>query len=527
MWISTSASISFVDNSPQLSTAVCTLEQTVSTKQRGRSAEIRKVVTQEKMLNRNKMLYKQHKTLEDPQQKGLHSISTNPQRLMQPLLNMYMSFLKESTSGKLKCLRKLLLVVLFFVSPWNLGKHFEGSPSFVGTDLLPYLIPTLYLQDLVVVTFLLVSLLCKRGSSIDKRSTALPVRLFFLFLFSCLLSLPFTSRLAPSLYFFTRLLLYFLFFVISADSFSDKFVRRAFFVSVVVNMVLLSFLGFVQFNKQSSVFSNYLFFGEQPYNIYTPLIAKESFGGVAKIPPYGTFGHPNVFAGFLVISLTFVIGRFLKQPPKHARLWVGVVLIVLLGFYILFLTKSYSAWVALLLGFLLVVRLRPLVYVLIGTVIVLLGLFLPLFKERLLVVLPANSTQSVLSVERRANLLTASYRMFLQKPFFGWGLNSFTYNFDPFYTRTGVAKFFQPVHNVYALIASEVGVFGVAFFVSLTLFVIYYSARYGNPLYSVVLIQTIFLSSFDHYFFTIHQTQLLFMLTLLLALTYTKNADCL
>lgn len=455
---------------------------------------------------------------------------TNPQHLIQPLLNLYRSFCKEPAGGKLRCFRKLLIAVVFFTLPWNLGKHVEGSFSFVGTGLVSYLVPTLYLQDLLITGVLLVSLFCRYNyvrNTCDKRLVIFPVRFFFLFLFSCLLSLFFTSRLVPSVCFIVRFLLYFLFFIASVDLFFDRFVRNAFFVSIVVNVFLLSFLGFVQFSRQSSVFNNYLFFGEQPYNIYTPFIAKESFNGIARIPPYGTFEHPNIFAGFLVISLTFVVGRFLKQTSKPAWSLAGLIFTVLFGFYILLLTKSYSAWVALLLGILLIVRLKPSALLVISTATLLLGLFFPLFKGRALAVLPTDSILSALSVERRSGLLTASYRMFSQKPFFGWGPNSFVYSFEPFYTRADSVRFLQPVHNVYILIASEVGVFGAVFFVSLTLFAIYYSACRGNPLYSVVLVQIVFLSSFDHYFLTIHQTQFLFILTLLLALTYTKGTDCL
>lgn len=450
-------------------------------------------------------------------------IRTNPQRLIQPLLNLYISFSKEGLTGK-------LLIILFFILPWGLGKHLDSPSSFIGLLRIPYLIPTIYLQDTVIVAITVLSSLQKRGKVF--RNDGIFSRLFFLFLLAVFLSVFFAGRFYPSVYFFIRLLLYFLFFIASINLFRAPSVRHWFFVSIVANTFLLSMLGFLQFYKQSSIFNNYLFFGEQPYSVYTSYIAKESFNGVAKIPPYATFLHPNIFAGYLVISLTLSLGYFLNRKKRTVVLST---LFILTGSVALFLTKSCTAWAAFVLGFLLLffVRLVKDIRLLSSTllpltfVIILTGLLFPFYKNRAVMLLPSDSITSTLSIERRSALLKASYRMIFQKPFFGWGINSFTYSLEPFYNRLDIVRFLQPVHNVYALIAAEVGIFGALLFISLTFYAICYSARRGGYLYGTALLQIVLLSSFDHYFFTISQTQLLFILTLMMGLTYTKDNNCL
>lgn len=488
------------------------------------------------MLNKNKWVYKQGAAPETAGIKALLKITTNPHRLIQPLLNLYIHFSKEKLSSK-------LLIILFFTLPWNLGKHFENAQSFINERSLNYLIPTIYLQDVFVVVILVLwmasvvkSIVTPKLKEVFKGDAAV-TRLLFLFLVAVFLSVFFAGRFYPSAYFFARLLLYFLFFITSINLFHSLSVRRWFFVSLVVNVLLLSALGFLQFYKQSSVFNNYLFFGEQPYNVFTPFIAKESFNGVAKIPPYATFLHPNIFAGYLVVSLTLSLGYLFGL--KRCRLFLSGVFVLLCSF-LLFLTKSYIAWVAFVLGALLLsfvrlvfirhtrnARLTSSPFLFLALAIVLLGLLFPFYKTRVVMLLPGDSVTSTLSVERRSALLKASYKMILQKPFFGWGINSFTYSFEPFYSRQNVVRFLQPVHNVYALVAAEVGVFGALFFISTALYAVYCTARRGGSLYSVALIQIAALSSFDHYFFTIPQMQLLFILTLMMGLTYTKDTNCL
>ena len=427
-----------------------------------------------------------------------------------------------------------MLIILFFILPWNLGKHFEQSSSLVNTSVIPYLIPTLYLQDIVVVAIVALLFQKERGTF---KGDGHALRLFFLFIVAAFLSVFFADRFYPSGYFFVRLLLYFLFFLASINSFRSSSVRRWFFVSLALNLFLLSVLGFLQFYKQSSVFNNYLFFGEQPYNVFTPFIAKESFSGVTKIPPYATFLHPNIFAGYLAVSLILLLGYFLTGKKRRV---VPSAFFVLIGVVALFLTKSYTAWAAFVLGLLLLSLARPVsvksvkdarlitsILLFLAFATVLLGLLFPSYKNLVVTALPADSITSTLSVERRSALLNASYKMVSQKPFFGWGINSFTYSFEPFYTRFDVVRFLQPVHNVYALIAAEVGILGAVLFLLLTFYTIYRSTCRGGFLYSVALIQVVFLSSFDHYFFTIPQTQLLFILTLIMGLTYTGDSSCL
>jgi O-antigen ligase len=497
-------------------------------------------VVHETMLNKNNEAYEQAENSETTYVKRARDLPTNPHLLLRPLLNLYISFIKESLIGK-------LLILLFLLLPWNLGKHFEISSSFIDSLPISYLIPTVYVQDLLMAAVVIFKIVSVIKSIIPSTSfklvfrrvqeafvtDAAPTQLFFLFTLAVFLSVFFAQRFYPSAYFFERFLLYFLFFLSALSLFRKASIRRWFFVSILLNVFLLGFLGFAQFYRQASVFNNYLFFGEQPYNSYTRYIAKESFNGIAKIPPYATFLHPNIFAGYVVVSLTLSLGYLLRAKKFPIVLTTACFLFCSFALYF---TKSYTAWVALALGSFLTFFVRVVIrrdvarwFLLFSAfTIILLSLLFPFYRNSVLTFLPADSVTSTLSVERRSALLHASYKMIVQKPFFGWGINSFTYSFETFYNHSDVVRFLQPVHNVYALLAVETGFFGAALFILLTCFVIYRTARRrGGLIYSIVLLQIIFLSSFDHYFITGSQTLLLFILTLMMGLTYTEDSDCL
>ena len=79
-------------------------------------------------------------------------------------------------------------------------------------------------------------------------------------------------------------------------------------------------------------------------------------------------------------------------------------------------------------------------------------------------------------------------------------------------------RFIQPVHNVPILIFAESGVFAFLSFCGLLYIGLKRSLRY--PLLFIIFSLILLVSLFDHFFYTINQTQLLFWLTLGVLFTY-------
>ena len=132
------------------------------------------------------------------------------------------------------------------------------------------------------------------------------------------------------------------------------------------------------------------------------------------------------------------------------------------------------------------------------------------------------------SFQLRQELNSTALTMIKKYPLFGIGLNNFIPSLSRF--QKGLSfKELQPVHNIYLLIGAETGLVGLGVF----LWLIYLSYRkllYGYMVIwfrkkkdltiqpfshlAISLTAILLLGLFDHYFFTLQQTQLLFVIVL-------------
>lgn len=402
-----------------------------------------------------------------------------------------------------------LFRALILLLPLNLGKHFILDWNYVRGILVDYLIPTIYFQDILIVALLIFWILDvgKSGLKTAFNKNILASRALILLQLFFLISTVASVSIPASLIYFIRLVLYVIFTFYVIYNFNKTFYFENIVYLLAIGTVILSLMGLYQWYLQGSIFENYLFLGEQPYSASTKGVAIENVLGVAKIPSYGTFRHPNVFAGFLAIILLWFFA-YIQYEPK-------LLIPLILGVFALFFTFSKVAWLAFTLGliFLLVKNLdrRTVLPVATTVFIVILSLSLPLLKSDYFKINP--------SFYRRASLLDASYSITKEHLLFGSGPNTNTLIIEKYSIPSKDLRFVQPVHNIFVLLISEVGIFTLILF----LYLIYLaSEKKVSLLFFVTILQFIVLGSFDHYVFTMHQIQILFWLTLGLALTYNS-----
>jgi hypothetical protein len=421
-----------------------------------------------------------------------------------------------------KKLHKWFFNLFILLLPLNLGLHFISVDSYVRARLIDYLIPTIWVQQLILILILVFwffsfsTVVALKSALFDKR-----FRVFYLFLFSLLPSIAIASNISAALYKLSCLVLYTFLAIYVAHNFkfSKDFSKLLTVLSYVV--IFLSFIGIMQWFKQESLFNNYLFFGEQPYSTATLNIAKTTFFGELKIPAYSIFNHPNVFAGFLTIVLLWLFSEIL-EGSKYILYKVAFVF----GSAGLLVTFSQVALLAYLLTLTLYaafakewLKSSKLVLLLI-MLFFLMGLLLPFYASYF-------SFENYPSFYRRANLLKSSYFMLEDAPLFGKGLNNYVVELPNYFPLSQVLVFLQPVHNIFVLVSTESGVISSMFFFSLIFYSLGRTLTYSrfnkyHLLLSLTFLQFFILGSFDHYLYTIHQTQLLFWLTLGLSLTYTN-----
>lgn len=410
---------------------------------------------------------------------------------------------------------KIFLYLSLLLLPLNLGKHFVFKWNYFNGILVDYFIPTIYIPELLILVVLAFWFFRIYKSAVLKSDIFLILkydRIFYIlavFIFCIFLSCFYSQNILASIYLFSKWLLYLGFFVHLYFNIDEGFFKNLLKI-FAIQLFLLTLLSIGQWYKQSSVFDNYLFFGEQPYNFSTPNVAKENFLGFTKLGSYGLFRHPNIFAGYMSILLCAVF-FYLKAP------WVrALVIFSILG---IFFTLSYYSFFVLVFGLVSFYALKNYsgnIYVLLAFVLFLgvLLSFIPLLDKAVL-------SESA-SLEVRSELIRSTANVIESSFLFGVGPGMNIVEIQKFLPLTNYIIFIQPVHNIFLLLLSEFGFFGLICFLTFLVSCIYLCISRKSFL-SIVLLQFVLLGFFDHFPLTIHQTAILFMVFLALSLRVTRN----
>ena len=428
--------------------------------------------------------------------------------------------------------------------PTQLGYHLWPDWAMVIGRRLDYLSPTLFLTDITILLTLL--------SWVVSSFPLLKINNYLkLVVFVGFVGLNILFASSPVIAFskwlkFLEFALFGFYIIKTKPSFS----RSIWCLSFAV--LYSSVIAIAQFFSQHSLGGVFWFLGERTFDISTPGIARIQILPSAithyslfiihksgeLLRPYATFPHPNVLGGFLAVLLPLIIYK--STNGKSTNQWqnVSTNIVIALGLVALLLTFSRSAWIAGVVGLSAVLffrfkSMKHRSFVVFLAFIGFVGLFLalPYFKSL---------TPDSESVFVRTELNSAAVFMwwnnnFLDNAFIphtthvihrllGVGLGNFLIELPKFYPHRDIF-FLQPVHNIYLLILSEVGVIGLILFLFFIIS-IYRNKEYGirnkgknQKILSFIIRYSLFIILFiglvDHYPLTLQQGQLL--LTLLIS----------
>lgn len=399
-------------------------------------------------------------------------------------------------------LEKLLFFLAILFLPTQLGKHFWPPASFIYSLKIDYLSPTIYFWDLIVLALLGVYLLAAylgfRKVSLNKNACIL----FGFFFLIQILSLFSAVNYAATLVRLKEYLVVILFGVYVA---SIDFSRmKAYFISGLFLAVLLScLLGIGQFLLGRSL--GLWVLGERSFNVITPLVAKFNFYDRVFLRPYGTFSHPNLFAGFLILSLPILMAG-IKRELNSLKLLLSLAVstTVLITF-----SRPALLLAGLQIGF---------IYKRLWKIILIAAV---LMSPLLVVRFASIFTFDTLALLRRQELADYALELFFKNPGLGNGLNNFINLLAQDKVLVGTSRFLQPVHNIFLLVLSETGLLGLAGLLSLFAFGIWENHKKNDKFSRVLtanLLMIMLLGFFDHYFLTLPQGQRLLFLVLGLSL---------
>ena len=308
------------------------------------------------------------------------------------------------------------------------------------------------------------------------------------------------------------------------------------FEAIVAGAVFQSVIAITQFMTQGSLGLKYL--GESPLAPAMSGIAAFFVDGVKIMRAYGTTPHSNVLALYLFIALGAFYSIVIYQ--KRAWYWHVAHIVILWAFFLTFSRVIVGLWA---LGFMITVcafkfssgrgpsgetdgtgfpglglkaqTVSHNAHKIFWTTITMAVLFVAVYW-------PYVANRSVISTSDEAVQLRVLYNqesLAGGQNVFGLGMG----NFVPWLMTQNLhlgREIYQPVHNIYLLIYSEVGIVGIALFILFLAFLLYdfYKRLEFKKLYhfsfALIIVSVLVFGLFDHYLWTIQSGRLVFWLTL-------------
>lgn len=382
-------------------------------------------------------------------------------------------------------LEKKIFWLILFLLPTQLGFHFWPDFSTVSGIRVDYLSPTVFLTDIFI--FILFSLSFNRFFCFLRTLIKSKYILIFPILILSTIFAKSPENSVIGLFKFFELL-FFGHYVF--QNFSSRLAISAFIPAAIIQSTIAA----IQFFIQSSLGSVFYFLGERTFNGQTPGIANVSLLGELILRPYGTLPHPNVLAGYLLLSLFFV-ALFKNQFSLLANLGFSSILIIAI-----FLSLSRLI-VFLMIAFIPFLIFKRIKKESLKKEIPILAITIFLFSFFNARFLDIGFNQESFSL--RISLIKDSVNIFLSSPIFGVGLKNFLVNL-PLVQKE---FYLQPVHNIYLLFLSEAGILG--FSLVFIFFVLVIKKIKEKTIFLPIFLTLFIIGMFDHYLMTLQQGQLL------------------
>jgi O-antigen ligase len=365
----------------------------------------------------------------------------------------------------------------------------------------------------------------------------------YLFIIWILTAIFFANDVQIAFYVTTRFLLAIVAFFLLQRVFNYR--RRTFTYAtfiLFITGVLQAIIGISQFVLQKSIGLKIL--GESDISSTIAGVAKFEIAGSKIIRAYGTFPHPNLFAAFLLFALAagfwlFLYTNFSRKSRFISNFVPSSLVVIILG---IFLSYSRSVIFILIIFLTIIIFAHKEKYVtffkqictylhipsmlqgVFGIFLAFSLLFLSynILSPRICINNCANDN----SIDLRLKYLETACSSITSHPFLGVGMGNFVSSQKESSLKKLAPWEQQPVHNLYLLIASEIGLIGVVLFlytiVNLTqIFNKGFFGKLHNPFF-LCFFGFLILGFADHYFWTLPQGMLIFWVCLAFFHSSTK-----
>lgn len=417
----------------------------------------------------------------------------------------------------------LFLVSLFF----PIRYVFPTQSAFKTGAYSDFTSISLYLSDIFLFTTWFFCFLPRGGSEFKLSIKSIGLRIFIFWLILELF-LHFRSFSSLNWWFLAKYLELIVAYGTICHLFKKTPIKRPFIKLFVFLGSLESLLAVWQFVYQKSFGLGLNKLGEQILSPNIHGVAKIVSGGTTFIRGYGTFPHPNLLSAFLVTSIFLSLYLLLNaQSFKSKILYSLAIFINCIGLTITFSRAGFLALgvgLAIFFGFLfwaadkgIKKRILSALGIIIFSLVVCFGVYRPY--------LAARATVADGAALERIFYARIGLKIIKQYPAFGVGIGESVLHMQQYAPFKLWPWQIQPIHNYFLLAAAELGIPGALillwiFLQHLWLIIKKIKSQNGFELTTYYLLLTTILASFlllmqfDHYFYTLQQTQMLLWMIL-------------
>ncbi len=417
-------------------------------------------------------------------------------------------------------IRPFLYFLLIFSLFFSVRFVFESNSAFKTGSYSDFTSFSLYFSDLVIIALFLLN-----WRAVFASSRAHHVVWILTTWIALTFALNWGILTSLNYYFLVRfLLLIILYFVVFKD---DKLPKRPLIYWFCSLAALQSIIALMQFLEQRSL-GLYLL-GESHLSPASAGVAKIVSHGTRFIRGYGTFPHSNLLSAFLFTAILFSLYLIFTAETRRQKILASALLVInIFGLTVTFSRAGIAATILILIayfGWLLITKFnRRKVLWATGVAALSFVVAFAVFHQFLL----TRATITDEAVKERAFYNHIGLNIIKSRPWQGIGFGSSVLHMQQFAPTQLEPWEIQPIHNYYLLAAAEVGLIGAGLFIILFLWHLIKlfqriiknrrAENNGDYLYQLtlgaILCGFLILMLFDHYFYTINQTQLLLWLVL-------------
>jgi len=383
----------------------------------------------------------------------------------------------------------------------------------LGANEFEYGKLSIYASDIIfaLIVFLFLCFKIKQIKTIKLDKQFL---ICFLFLLICSINYFFASNLEMYFYYFLRII------ECVAILFILQFVKIDFkklFIFFITSIVFHGIIGIFQFINQNIEPNKYLGIAQHLSSAGGTSVLENCSGRFLRI--YGGFTHPNVFGGFIVIAIIFLLILFFTDNNLNKKTRFSYFLISGFLLEVLFLTFSRSAFFALLICLFLLFIFQILKKSYKNLLVISLFIFIIcfinifIFKDLIYSRVLQEDRLELKSISERSILNNQAYKLLENNWVSGVGLGNYIpHIYENINSKLDVCDY-QPVHNVYLLILSELGIWGLICYLLIFIYAIFNKIKQKNYLFILPILIILIINFFDHYFWTSHSGIALSFLT--------------